>query len=482
MIFIIIFCLLICLIYLLYNYYFIENFTPINALTDYKSLKDNINLLQKFVIFTENNNLEYWAIGGTLLGAVRDKGMIPWDDDLDVSMIKSEVNKLLSLQNNLNEIGLGIVSWFGGYKLYELNGKEIAGLNYKYPFIDIFTMIENKNGDFIYENEKTRSYWNDIYYKNKTYPLVKYPFEDFYIYCPNNAIEFLNEHYKGWQKKAIKTYDHLEQKHLKPIEFEINYYNLNKPNLWLYWDNLNNNTEYGYIELCYQSVLKNCSQSFNIVRLNQNNIIHYLPELKEYEKLIKKLKIEHKVDLYRIMLLYKYGGLYLDSDIIIMKDPIEIMDNLKKYDFVGFGCTGDKCKYGYGKPSNWALVSRPNTLLMGNIMTSMIEKIKTKTTFNYHDLGKLIIWEELDKLIKNKNYKYFHYPNTIDGTRDKFGNWVTSEKLFSNDVIEYDDEDNLFFVVLYNSETTNNIKKIDKKKLLNYNCNFTKFIKKSLNI
>ena len=63
---------------------------------------------------------------------------------------------------------------------------------------------------------------------------------------------------------------------------------------------------------------------------------------------MKDLIIAHKVDIYRIMLLKKYGGLYLDSDIIVLKDPIDIINKLECYDFVGFGCTGTICFNSYG--------------------------------------------------------------------------------------------------------------------------------------
>ena len=57
----------------------------------------------------------------------------------------------------------------------------------------------------------------------------------------------------------------------------------------------------------------------------------------------------------------------MDMDILVLKDLSQIIDKLQKYDFVGFGCTGYKCKYGYGKPSNWLLASKPKTKLMENI-------------------------------------------------------------------------------------------------------------------
>ncbi len=61
-------------------------------------------LLEIFLYFKkicEDNNLVYWCGGGTMLGAVRHGGFIPWDDDLDVFMPRKDYDKLFQIWNEV---------------------------------------------------------------------------------------------------------------------------------------------------------------------------------------------------------------------------------------------------------------------------------------------------------------------------------------------------------------------------------------------
>lgn len=445
----------IILLYILLLVYFsnktIEHFVPDDILTEFKSVKTLHTLLKK--MHNTLNDIPYWVTGGTLLGAIREKTIIPWDNNVNIAIMDTNVNKFTNITKgkfNLNKTPFG-------FEITEDNAKMIV-----YIMKDTNNKIESINQK------------NKYYDSKDLFPLKLCKFEDYQVYIPNNPNNYLDQNFNNWKKSGQKDNKHFD------LDYNVN----DKPYLWRYWDNKNDNETPAYIQLCMETVNSVCSKSFNIVTLNKHNILEYLPELKEFNLIEKvdKLIIAHKVDLYRIMLLYKYGGIYMDADIIALKDPIDIINRLDNHEVVGFGCTGVKCNYGYSQPSNWIIASRPTSILMGRVLRRLINKLETQDTFDYHDLGKLIIWEEIANLKESDDYIYYHYPNKVDGSRDIDGNWITSAIAFSNQEINYEDEEGMLFFVIYNSEIPDSIKKMSRSELLSQDWNFTRFIKKTINI
>lgn len=81
-----------------------------------------LEILKKTADFCENNNLNYFLCGGTLLGAVRHQGYIPWDDDIDLMMPRPDYERLKKIFS------------INGFSLIDYNTKD---QNYNLPFVKI---------------------------------------------------------------------------------------------------------------------------------------------------------------------------------------------------------------------------------------------------------------------------------------------------------------------------------------------------------
>ena len=142
---------------------------------------EELKILKEITDYIDDKKLTYFISGGTLLGAIRHKGFIPWDDDVDVIMPRTEYEKLINYLINepLKRKNLKVFS-------FELN-------NYKRPF----TKIAN----------------TDINIKCKSK-------EDKYLYIDIFPIDGLSEDFEAAKKHIKKIYKYKVMMYVRTISFK----------------------------------------------------------------------------------------------------------------------------------------------------------------------------------------------------------------------------------------------------------------------
>lgn len=69
------------------------------------------NLLVRLDKFLKKHDIEYYIDGGTLIGAIRNRGFLPWDDDVDTVMTRANYEKLLAVADELHDEGLDLACY-----------------------------------------------------------------------------------------------------------------------------------------------------------------------------------------------------------------------------------------------------------------------------------------------------------------------------------------------------------------------------------
>lgn len=227
-------------------------------------------------------------------------------------------------------------------------------------------------------------------------------------------------------------------------------------NIFYYWCG----RKYSLIKLCHKIFKKKLSK-YNLIFLNDDNIDKYIDNV-DFNKL-NKLCPAHKADYIRVNVLYKYGGIWLDSDTLIINNLDYYINILKNYDvFLVYEEPDLLCNGFFGCKKN---------ILFMQEWKQRINNILEDKDYN-------ISWNEIGSdIIGNisKKYDNIYY---IDGYKGEcLINWKDSVNILNSCNYNYDVGQDVIF--LYNSlyKFYDNVKEDEIKEKNNL---LGHFIKKSL--
>lgn len=123
-----------------------------------KLKQEELYILKYIDSFCAKNKLDYFLIGGTLLGAIRHNGFIPWDDDIDIAMPRKDFQKLLKNFKDTSEFEIDSYYsnkqyWLPFIKIRKKGTKYIEDIQAKYTgsngiWIDIFPLDDGMPNEY----------------------------------------------------------------------------------------------------------------------------------------------------------------------------------------------------------------------------------------------------------------------------------------------------------------------------------------------
>ena len=196
-------CLILSFLIFFIHFYKFRNIIKLNSTITkqyrpctYKHLILNKNqlditkeLLIAFIEFTKKNSIDYFIIAGSLIGCIRNGGLLPFDDDIDIGIFEKDIQKIKDYKNSMYYFKKD--SYGFGYKFKKYNSS---------LFIDIMIFEQ----DFIDPTKYKiiNNLWkNEAIYLDEIYPLTIKKYSGINVYVPYKYNQYLHRAFPKWNKQ-----------------------------------------------------------------------------------------------------------------------------------------------------------------------------------------------------------------------------------------------------------------------------------------
>jgi hypothetical protein len=239
--------------------------------------------------------------------------------------------------------------------------------------------------------------------------------------------------------------------------------------VWQYWET---SDEYPngipYIDLCHQSVDNNTNNGigYKVIRLNEKTVFDYI-DINPFLLNIKGSpnQLAQKADYIRAKLLCKYGGIWIDSDSIVLNSMDPIFDKLENLEFYGY-----KIK----APCVWGFACHKDAEIMKKWCANN-EKILDETKGNNIFFGELG-HKSLQNFMDCPNSFFDNANETVHQIDHRYAwKYMEMNNLEPEEFIKPDQP----FIMLNNTLIYDKIKKMSKEQLKEQKILLTKFFKKA---
>jgi hypothetical protein len=173
-------------------------------------------------------------------------------------------------------------------------------------------------------------------------------------------------------------------------------------NVYLYWVG----KEYKLIKILRNMIYMHSTngKGYKVNLINHDNIKEYIPDLPDY---FYKLQPAHQADFARVYILCDKGGIWLDSDTLVVDKLDDLFDKIKTKD--GFFIKQE------GNISNGIFGTKPKTKLMINWKKTILDRLNKDININWTDIGNKILND-----LKESYPQYFKNYYIYEGSTDMY--------------------------------------------------------------